>query len=831
MATKKSSSKSAAPKSKATSSKKFADSPTPDAKGKRLVIVESPSKAKTINKYLGKDFTVFASVGHIKELPKKEIGLDFEHHYEPHYEIIEGKEKVVREMKKLAKESSEVFLATDPDREGEAIAWHIANEIHDSRKPIRRVLFNEITQKAVQEAIEHPRDIDYKLVRSQQARQALDKIVGYKVSPFLWNTVLRGLSAGRVQSVALRLICEREAEIEAFKPKEYWSICADFLTKSGETLTAKLVKINGKDPELNNETDAKRAAENIKARLYSILEIKKRKVRRNSPSPFTTSLLQQAASNQLGYGAKQTMRLAQQLYEGIELGGEGATGLITYMRTDSKRISKEAQSEARDFISRYFGKDYVPESAAQFKTSEAAQDAHEAIRPTSVDRTPKAMEKFLTKEQFKLYDLIWKRFVASQMSAAELEQTSVDIADEQQEFLFRASGSVVLFEGFLKVFGDARELDYEEKKSTKDDDAEEEKGSLLPKNLSEKDAVRLSNLKENQHFTKPPARYTEASLVKELDNYGIGRPSTYASILATLVERTYVENRNRRLFPTELGKDVSKILIANFAELFNTEFTAKMEGDLDKVAAGETDYEKLLDEFYLPFEKALQLRSKDPILPINDNAETCDVCHEGKMIIKWTKSGKFLGCSRYPKCKNIKPLTVKKSAPLESGIHCYKCETGRMVVRVGKFGKFLSCTNYPTCDGILNLDKNGRIMPPKIPPLETKVTCPKCNAPMYLRDSKRGLWFSCTRFPKCRGTRTWKQFGEEMGEAEQTKHEALYRAHEQQHPPVEIKMLDGTPLDLAIKLDDLIAIYNEQPMSQTTEPANIETSADDNAPF
>jgi DNA topoisomerase-1 len=831
MATKKSSSSSATKKPKATSSKKFADVPTPDAKGKRLVIVESPSKAKTINKYLGKDYTVFASVGHIKELPKKEIGLDFEHHYEPRYEIIEGKEKVVRDMKKLAKESAEIFLATDPDREGEAIAWHIANEVHEARKPIRRVLFNEITQKAVQEAIKNPREIDYKLVRSQQARQALDKIVGYKVSPFLWNTVLRGLSAGRVQSVALRLICEREAEIEAFKPKEYWSIYADFITKSGDTVTAKLVKINGKEFELSNEADAKNVAEKIKKRLYSIFEIKKRKVRRNPPSPFTTSLLQQAASNQLGFGSKQTMRLAQQLYEGIELGSEGAVGLITYMRTDSKRISKEAQAEARDFIGRYFGKEFVPESATQFKTSEAAQDAHEAIRPTSVDRTPKAMEKFLTKEQFKLYDLIWKRFVASQMSAAELEQTSVDIADEQTEFLFRATGSIVLFEGFLKVYGDARELDYEEKKSTKDDDAEEEKGSLLPKYLAEKDPMSLANVKETQHFTKPPARYSEASLVKELDNYGIGRPSTYATILSTLVERGYVENRNRRLFPTELGKDVSKILVANFAELFNTEFTAKMEGDLDRVASGETDYEKLLDEFYRPFEKALELRTKDPILPINDNAETCDVCHEGKMIIKWTKSGKFLGCSRYPKCKNIKSLAVKKAAPQETGVHCHKCETGRMVVRVGKFGKFLSCTNYPTCDGILNLDKNGRIVPPKTPPLETTVSCPKCNAPMYLRDSKRGLWFSCTRFPKCRGTRSWKQFGEEMGEAEQAKYEAMYHAHEKQYPPVEIKLLDGTPLDLTMKLDDLIALYNEQHPSETTEPVSVDASATDDAPF
>ncbi len=827
MATKKSSSTS--DKTRAAASEKSVGSY--DAKGKRLVIVESPAKAKTINKYLGKDFTVFASIGHIKDLPKKEIGLDFEHHYEPRYEIIEGKEKIVREIKKLAKESSEIFLATDPDREGEAIAWHIANEVQEARKPIRRVLFNEITQKAVQEAIKNPREIDYKLVRSQQARQALDKIVGYKVSPFLWQTVLRGLSAGRVQSVALRLICEREAEIEAFKPKEYWTIYADFVTKQGETVTAKLVKINGKEVELSNEAEAKSIAEKIKQRLYSILEVKKRKVRRSPPSPFTTSLLQQAASNQLGFGSKQTMRLAQQLYEGIELGNEGAVGLITYMRTDSKRVSKEAQTEARDFIGRYFGKEFVPESAPQYKTSEAAQDAHEAIRPTSVERTPKAVEKFLTKEQFKLYDLIWKRFIASQMSAAEVEQTSVDIADEQTEFLFRATGSIVLFEGFLKVYGDARELDYEEKKSTKDDDAEEERGAILPKYLAEKDPMSLANVKETQHFTKPPARYSEASLVKELDNYGIGRPSTYATILSTLVERGYVENRNRRLFPTELGKDVAKILVANFAELFNTEFTAKMESGLDKVASGETDYEKLLDEFYRPFERALELRTKDPILPMNDNAETCDVCGKGKMVVKWTKSGKFLGCSRYPKCKNIRPLTTKKAAPQETGIHCYKCETGRMVVRVGKFGKFLACTNYPTCDAILNLDKNGRITPPKTPPLETTVSCPKCNAPMYLRDSKRGLWFSCTRFPKCKGTRSWKQFGEEMGEAEQAKYEAMYQAHIKQYPTVELKLLDGTPLDLTMKLDDLIALYNEQHPSETGETVNVEVGATDDTPF
>ncbi|PIO49027.1 MAG: DNA topoisomerase I [[Chlorobium] sp. 445] len=772
-----------------------------DATGKRLVIVESPSKAKTINKYLGKDFAVFASIGHIKELPRKEIGINFEHHYEPRYEIIAGKEKVVREMKKLAKAADEVLIATDPDREGEAIAWHIANELEDLHKPTHRVLFNEITPKAVREAIEQPREINYNLVRSQQARQAMDKIVGYKVSPFLWETVLRGLSAGRVQSVALRLVCEREAEIEAFQPKEYWSIIGEFLTERGEKIVAKLTKVGGKDVEIPNEETAKALAARIKSRLYAIAEIRKRKTKRNPPAPFTTSLLQQAASNQLGFGSKKTMLLAQQLYEGIELGADGAVGLITYMRTDSKRISKEAQSEARDFISKQFGSEFIPEMPIQYKSSESAQDAHEAIRPTAVDRTPKAVERFLNRDQFRLYELIWKRFLASQMSPAELEQTSVDILDNEQEFLFRASGSVVLFEGFLKVFGDAKELDYEERKSTKEEGESDESRTLLPKNLQERDKLNLAALKETQHFTKPPARYTEASLVKELDNYGIGRPSTYATIMSTLVERNYVEIRDRRLFPTELGKDVSKILVANFPELFNVEFTAKMEDDLDKVATGEDEYEKLLDRFYLPFEKALQLRQAAPILPQNDNAEICDVCHEGRMIVKWTKSGKFLGCSRYPKCKNIKPIAVPKAAPVETGIKCPKCETGRMVIKQGKFGKFLACTNYPSCDSILNLDKYGRIAPPKLPPLQTTVSCPKCNAPMYLRESKRGLWFSCTRFPKCRGIRSWKEFDEQ----EQAKWSFAFEQHRQKFPPVEIKMLDGTPLDFSIKLDDLIA--------------------------
>jgi DNA topoisomerase-1 len=781
----------------------YKDQDVGSAQGKRLVIVESPSKARTINKYLGKDYTVFASVGHIKELPKKEIGIDFGHHYEPRYETIEGKEKIVSQIKKLSKEAAEILIATDPDREGEAIAWHIANEIDSAKtknKPVHRVLFNEITQKAVKEAIAHPLNIDYKLVRSQQARQAMDKIVGYKVSPFLWDTVLRGLSAGRVQSVALRLICEREDEIKKFVTKEYWSILADFTTDKGETFSAKLVKIDGKDFEIGSEVEALSIAEQIRKNLFAVSKITKSKRKRNPGSPFTTSLLQQAASNQLGFGAKKTMMLAQRLYEGTEIGSE-TVGLITYMRTDSKRLSKDAQLEIKDFVLQQFGKDYLPESAAQYKVAENAQEAHEAIRPTSVDRTPKSVERFLERDQFRLYELIWNRTVASQMSPAEFEQTSVEISNSENRFLFRASGSIVTFDGFLRVYSDESQLGQEDKRSSKDNDETDEERSSLPKTLVEKDSLTTKKITPNQHFTKPPARYTEASLVKELDELGIGRPSTYASILSTLVDRTYVELRDRKFFASDLGLDVNRILVANFPDLFNVTFTASMETELDKIAAGEDDYERVLDEFYLPFEKNLAERKANPILPENDNAEICDKCGTGHMVYKRTKSGRFLGCSNYPKCKNIKPdpLAAPKAPPLESGIKCFKCETGRMLVRKGRFGTFLACNNYPTCDGLLNLDKQGRITPPKLSPIQTDIACPKCNSPLVLRNGKRGLWLACSRFPKCRGRKPFS----ELDESAQKIWETKMTEHEKSNPTPQILTIDGYPADLTIPLDQL----------------------------
>ena len=773
------------------------------AKDKTLIVVESPSKAKTINKYLGKDYMVFASVGHIKDLPKKEIGLDFDNHYEPRYEVIAGKEKVVRQLKKLAGEANDILIATDPDREGEAIAWHIANEVDATRKPVHRVLFNEITRKAILEAIDQPHQIDYRLVRSQQTRQGLDKIVGYKISPFLWNVVLRGLSAGRVQSVALRLICEREVEVEKFQPKEYWTIIADFTTASGETFSAKLIRIDGEKAEIVNQADAEKTASAILSRIYGVTEITPKVQQRKPPFAFTTSLLQQAASNQLGFGSKKTMRTAQQLYEGIELGPEGATGLITYMRTDSTRVSSEALEQAEQFIAQHYGKAYTG-GGQLAKKGKKMQDAHEAIRPTSVSRTPDAMRAFLSADQYKLYDLIWKRFLASRMAPAKIEQTRVDVADHEKQFIFRANGSKVLFPGFLSVYNEQKELDYEARKSTRDDE-EKEQMVKLPSKLSEHEKLDLANLDKKQSFTRPPARYTEASLVKELDNYGIGRPSTYAAIFSTLQDRRYVELQKKKIIPTELGRDVSMILVANFPDIFNVRFTAYMENELDKVAAGEDDYEEVLDSFYRPLEAALSARKNDPLLPQNSDAETCDKCGKGKMVVKWTASGKFLGCSSYPSCKNTKPLSSSRTRPTETGIRCPGCKNGRMVLRNGRFGPFLACTNYPECNTLLKLDKQRKIEPPKTPPLETDLSCPKCGAPLYLRTGKRGLWLGCSKFPKCRGRQAWGQLDPAVHHHWQ---EAMEK-HQVKHPAVTLLMVDGSPVNMQLIIDDIIAFAEE----------------------
>ena len=771
---------------------------TLSARNRTLIVVESPSKAKTINKYLGDKYTVFASVGHIKELPKKEIGLDFDHNYEPRYEIIPGKEKVVRQLKKLAAEASDILIATDPDREGEAIAWHISNEIGETKTPVSRVLFNEITKKAIIEAIKAPRQIDNRLVRSQQTRQGLDKIVGYKISPFLWNVVLRGLSAGRVQSVALRLICERESEITRFLIQEYWTINADFVTSGKESLRARLIRLEGEKPEITDQSQAEAIAAAARDAHYSVVEIAPRVQQRKPPVPFTTSLLQQAASNQLGFGSQRTMRVAQQLYEGIEIGAEGATGLITYMRTDSIRIGAEAIGEARDYIERQFGKEYIGVGGAA-KSGKNAQDAHEAIRPTSLLKTPEQLKSYLSTDQFKLYELIWKRFLAAMMAPAKIEQTRVDVGDSSGKFLFRATGSRLLFPGFMRVYDDQRELDYEAQTSTKED-VEKEMTVKLPERLIVNDVLALSELDQKQSFTRPPARYSEATLVKDLDHFGIGRPSTYASIFSTLQDRRYVELEKKKIAPTELGKDVSLILVANFPDLFDVGFTAFMEDELDKVASGDDEYEKVLDSFYKPLEATLSLRKSDPLIPQNSEAQLCEKCGVGYMTVKWTTSGKFYGCSCYPKCKNIKAISTNKEKPVDTGILCPSCKEGHMLLRKGRFGPFLACSNYPKCNTLLNLSKQRHIEPMKTPPVITDILCPKCSSPLYLRTGKRGLWLGCSKFPKCRGRLAWSSLDESI----QKHWEAVMADHQTAHPAVFLTMLNGKPVPMTVAIDDII---------------------------
>ena len=788
---------------------------TPSARNRILIVVESPSKAKTINKYLGNNYMVYASIGHIKDLPKKEIGIDFDNHYEPRYEVIAGKEKVVRQLKKLAGEADSVLIATDPDREGEAIAWHIANEIEFAEKPVFRVLFNEITKHAIIEAIRHPRQIDLHLVRSQQTRQGLDKIVGYKISPFLWNVVYRGLSAGRVQSVALRLICEREAEIEAFKSQEYWTISGDFSTKNKEVFRTRLIKVNGEKPVITNADEAQAIASSVEGRLFAVSDIVPKLLQRKQPLPFTTSLLQQAASNQLGFGSQKTMRIAQQLYEGIDLGSEGATGLITYMRTDSTRISGEAVGQAGEFITRQFGQEYIGPGSPS-KAGKNSQDAHEAIRPTTVSRTPDSLRNYLSADQYRLYELVWKRFLASMMAPAKIEQTRVDVEDHDRMFVFRATGNRILFPGFFRVYDDQQELDYEAQKSTRDE-VEKEQIVKLPERLSLKDSLTLADLDRKQSFTRPASRYSEATLVKELDNYGIGRPSTYASIFSTLQERRYVELQKKKIIPSELGRDVSMILVANFPNLFNVKFTAHMEDELDKVAAGEDEYEHVLDSFFRPLESTLSDRKHAPLIPQNSNALTCDKCGKGQMIVKWTTTGKFLGCSCYPSCKNIKSIATSKVRAKETGIRCPICGEGRMLLRTGRLGPFLACSNYPKCNTLLNIGKQRHIEPIKAPPVKTDLACPKCGSAMNLRSGKRGLWLGCSTFPKCRGRLSWNAV--EQGAKEHW--EAVMKEHLAAHPDVTLLMVDGTPVPITLPVDDIITRSEEAGL--ISAPVSVET--------
>lgn len=698
-----------------------------------LVIVESNAKTKTIKKFLGKDYTVLSSIGHLKDLPKGNLGVEINDNFEPTYITIRGKAKILNDLKKAATTSRAVYIATDPDREGEAIAWHINEEIKSKNSNTFRIQFNEITKSAVLAAIGNPTTIDVKRVEAQKARRVLDRLVGYKISPILWGTIFRGLSAGRVQSVALRLIVERETEIENFVPVEYWTITAQLQGKRTKPFYSNLVKIHGHKPVIPDKAHCDELLADLKTKEYVVKDIAEKEVSRKPLPPFTTSTMQQEAARRLGYSTKKIMMIAQQLYEGIELGDEGSIGLITYMRTDSTRIANEAIQAAREFIINAYGKDYLPDTPNIYRAKKNIQDAHEAIRPTSMQRDPKSLKKLLSGEQYKLYELIWNRFVACQMKPAKLKQTTIDIAAgdsaDRNKYLFRTTGSVVIFRGFLQVYDDYLE-------ANGDDDDESGKDMNLPENLVVGQPLDLLDLISDQHFTKPPARYTESSLVKELDNLGIGRPSTYALIISTLMLRKYVDRNNRQLIPTELGRAVTKILVSNFPDLFNVKFTAQMEGELDKIESGELKYLSVMDDFYTPFSEALHRveEHKDDIKEslMEDTDETCPKCGSA-LIARWGRNGKFIGCSAYPDCKYTRPL---EAATLADQV-CEKC--GRsMVLKVGKFGRFLACSGYPECN-------NAK-------PFTLGVPCPKegCTGAIVERKSKRGkVFYGCSNYPQC----------------------------------------------------------------------------------
>lgn len=705
----------------------------------RLVVVESPAKAKTIGKYLGPAYRVRASVGHIRDLPERELGVDVDNGFEPKYVTIRGKGKVIQDLRRDAESVSEVLLATDPDREGEAIAYHVAEQLGMEEKGnklrFRRVLFHEITSAAVKRALEQPGDLDMRKVEAQQARRILDRLVGYQASPILWKPIRPGLSAGRVQTVALRLIVEREEEIRAFVTEEYWSVTAQ-LERSDKQFEAKLHHIDGKAFRIGEETAATAVVGAIKGVPFTITEIKRRERVKNPPPPFTTSTLQQEAAKRLGFTAQRTMRLAQQLYEGVDLGSEGALGLITYMRTDSTRIAPSAAAEAQTWIEKQFGKQYLANGPRLWggKQQKGAQEAHEAIRPTESARTPEQVRKYLEKDQFRLYELIWLRLVAGQMAHAVYDTTTVDFdlaGNDGHQYLFRATGSIVKFDGFTRLYQEARE---EGDHRTLDDLA-----PLPP--LDEKMVCDLLAILPQQHFTQPPPRFTEASLVKELERLGIGRPSTYAAIISTIRDREYVEITLKKFAPTPLGETVAKVLVRVFPDIFNVGFTSGMEGELDKIEEGELDWRTVLKDFYGPFQRQLKTgeKSGDDIVRETVSAEdvVCQTC--GKpMLVRWNKFGRFLGCSGYPECRQTMPLDKKERAePKPLGIPCPNCGSD-LVERAGRFGAFVACSNYPTCK---------YTQPKTIPGLK----CPKCGAgDIGEKKTRRGKSFwSCTRYPEC----------------------------------------------------------------------------------
>ncbi len=708
---------------------------------KSVVIVESPSKAKTISKYLGKDYIVKASMGHVRDLPVKKLGIDIDNDFRPEYVTIKDKGKFIDEIKKSAKTAKKIYLAPDPDREGEAIAWHIAEELNGNSDRIYRVLFNEITETAIRKAMEHPGRLDLKKVNAQQARRILDRIVGYMLSPLLWEKVRRGLSAGRVQSVAVRLICERESAITSFVTEEYWSITARLEGKLPPPFEAKLFKKGDEEIDIGNGAAAAEVVRLLEGRSFVVKNIEKKEKRRNPVAPFITSRLQQEASQKLKFSPKKTMLLAQQLYEGIEIGDEGPVGLITYMRTDSTRIGEEAQEEVRGYIIEKYGRDYLPAKPPVYKTKKTAQEAHEAIRPTSITRDPEKIKAYLGRDHYNLYKLIWNRFVASQMNPAIMDITRVDIG--AGEYLFKATGSIVRFPGFTAVYSEERG---EVEQTHGSQEAEEEDGSRLPQ-LEVGEELRPLNLEPKQHFTQPPPRYTEATLIKELEEKEIGRPSTYAAIVTTIQDRKYVEKVEGKLKPTELGTIVNELLVAHFPNIIDVEFTAKMEEELDEIEEGEKEWVEAVRDFYDPFQDSLKKAGLEMKNVKREEVHTdisCDKCGK-KMVIKWGRNGKFLACPGYPECKNTKEFVKKDTGEIEvidkteiTNEVCDKCGK-KMVIKRGRFGRFLACEGYPEC-------QNTRT-------ITTGIKCPEegCGGELTEKRTKRGkIFYSCTNYPKCK---------------------------------------------------------------------------------
>ena len=677
---------------------------------KALVIVESPAKAKTIEKFLGKShYTVKASVGHVRDLPKSQLGVDIENNFEPKYINIRGKGDVIKELKKEAKKAKKVYLATDPDREGEAISWHLSYILNIDEDEKCRIEFNEITKGAIKNAIKNPRNIDLNLVDAQQARRVLDRLLGYQISPILWQKVRKGLSAGRVQSVTTKLICEREEEIKSFIPKEYWTIELVVLNKDGEEFTLKFYGEDGKKIDLENEAQVNKILDIINNAELTVSKIESKSRRKSAPKPFTTSVLQQDAANKLNFTTKKTMMVAQELYEGIDIKGEGTVGLISYIRTDSKRISEEAREKAKDYIVDSIGQNYYKDHTkdSKGKKEKKVQDAHEAIRPTSVERTPDSIKDSLSKDQYKLYNLIWRRFVASQMEDSIFDVLNVECNIEN--LVFKATGSKLKFDGYTKIYNFT---DREDK--------------ILP-SLSEGESLKIQKQDPQQHFTSPPPRYTEASLVKTLEELGIGRPSTYAPTITTILNREYVEKEGTSLLPTELGIIVTKILDENFHKFMEVDFTADMESQLDQIEEGNAEWKHVVEEFYSPLEEAIKTALEN-IEKVNMDEETDEICElcGSNMVIKYGRFGKFMACKNYPECKNTKPIVNK------IGVKCPKCKEGDIIMRKSKKKKvFYGCSNYPECDFVA-WNK----------PLEEP--CEECGSYMYEKYSKSGTKIVCS---------------------------------------------------------------------------------------